>query len=200
MNQHTQVPALTHSLTHTHTHTHTHTPNHSFPIYSQAELARDILHPPLKPPSPSLQPLHLINADSQLTQARITNLFHLSSAPLMTHDVLCYLSLSLLPRDTSEFISKCPEPALNAAALMRRKMNMVEVVFIVLKGTATYQDPSRRLFLAVNCSPVSTYSQSVFTFFYVSHLLCRWCQPLCTNPGIVCFKRGSREGWKVVVN
>lgn len=41
-------------------------------------------------------------------------------------------------RDTSEFIS-VPGAGVNAAALMRSKMNIVVVLFIVIKGTATYQ-------------------------------------------------------------
>lgn len=86
----------------------------------------------------SLQPLHLINADSQLTQARISNLFHFHLHTTNDPNVLCYLPLSLLLRDTSEFIS-APGAEVNAAALIRRKMNIVVMLFIVLKGSATYQ-------------------------------------------------------------
>lgn len=151
----------------------------TFPSLRCVDLARDILHPPLKPPSSSLQPPHLINADSQLTQARITNLFHFSLHTTNDPSVLRYLSLSPLSKDTSEFISK-PGAGANAAALMRRKMNIVVVLFIVLKGTATHQELSRRLYLEVN-SPMWTYCQPVWSFFFMSLI----CQTLCTNPCIL---------------
>lgn len=53
-------------------------------FWRRGDGAPDILHRPLSPPSSSLQPRLLINADIQLAQAQITNLFHSSSIPLMT--------------------------------------------------------------------------------------------------------------------
>lgn len=161
---HTHTQSHTCTYTHTQTQTHHHSYVHkkstpTFPSLRCVDLARDILDPPLKPPSSSLQPPHLINADSQLTQARITNLFHFSLHTTNDPSVLRYLSLSPLSKDTSEFISK-PGAGANAAALMRRKMNIVVVLFIVLKGTATHQELSRRLYLEVN-SPMWTYCQPV---------------------------------------
>lgn len=47
-----------------------------------------------------------------------------------------------------------PAARVNAAAFVRGKMNIGVVLFIVLKGTATYHGLPWRLYLEVNYSPM----------------------------------------------
>lgn len=52
-----------------------------------------------------------------------------------------------------------PGAEVNVAAITKRKMNIVVLLFIVLKGTTTSQDLSSRLYLEVNNSPFWTHRQ-----------------------------------------
>lgn len=81
--------------------------------------------------------------------------------------------MSLFPR---------PEPGVNAAALMRRKMNLVVLLFIVSKGAAAYQGLSWRLYLEVSNSPMWTHRCSFFFMSLIFHT--DGVNLLCANPGV----------------
>lgn len=116
------------------------------------------------PPSSSPQPWHLITADSQLTHARITNLFHFSSIPLMTPVRSATYLYPCYPQ-TQVSLFLCLEPKLMWQHSWGRKMNIVVALFIVLKGTATYSGLLWRLYLEVNYSPMRTYCRAIWSFF-----------------------------------
>lgn len=61
-----------------------------------------------------------------------------------------------------------PGAEVNVAAITKRKMNIVVLLFIVLKGTTTSQDLSSRLYLEVNNSPLWTHRQPDWSFSYAS--------------------------------
>ena len=91
MNPHTDHNVTGRRHTHVCTSTDTCTHTHYSYVYKKVRQSKGEVNllvtfcaPLLNPLSPSPQPLHLINGDSQLTQARITNLFQPSPMPLMT--------------------------------------------------------------------------------------------------------------------
>jgi len=50
-----------------------------------------------------------------------------------------------------------PGVEVNTAALMGKKINIIVVVFMALKGTATYKRLSLRLYSEIKNSPTRTY-------------------------------------------
>lgn len=144
------------------------------------------------PPSSSLQPWHLITADSQLTHARITNLFHFSSIPLMTPVRSATYLYPCYPQ-TQVSLFLCLEPKLMWQHSWGRKMNIVVPLFIVLKGTATYSGLLWRLYLEVNYSPMRTYCRAIWSFFMSLIFLRRWCHCLCAKPCILCSDSASQK-------
>lgn len=70
-----------------------------------------------------------------------------------------------------------PGAQVNAAALMRRKMNIVLVLFIVLKGTATCQVAFMKIISRGEQLTHVDVLPACLIIFYVSHFSHRWCQP-----------------------